>query len=106
MFNLLETHELDSLSKKYLKAIYSKGYANIPNLTVEEVRGKFGVINDNKDFSSLNLNNKNISYKLFNSQVPTNKLIIYLHGGAYVLIIFTTNFKFGLVKMISDSYFA
>jgi len=85
MLDLLEEHKLDLLSKKYLKAIYAKGYANIPNLSIDEVRSKFGFIGDNKDFFSINLNNKNISYKLFNSPVPTNKLIIYLHGGAYVL---------------------
>jgi len=38
MLDLLEAHELDLLSKKYLSAIYAKGYSNIPNLSIDEVR--------------------------------------------------------------------
>tara|TARA_R110002124_G_scaffold161035_5_gene328308 strand:+ start:3849 stop:4748 length:900 start_codon:yes stop_codon:yes gene_type:complete len=79
------TPTLDFRSKKYIKAIYAKGYSNISNMTVEEVRQNFGCFENDSSFSNIKIDDKSYSYKIFKSPVKGNNLIIYLHGGAYVL---------------------
>tara|TARA_R110002124_G_scaffold273733_1_gene443297 strand:- start:1217 stop:2116 length:900 start_codon:yes stop_codon:yes gene_type:complete len=77
--------ELDSISKKYLSAIYARGYANIPKMALEQTRAEFGYFTEASDFLQCGIENKIFKFKIFNSPSETKNLIIYLHGGAYVL---------------------
>ena len=54
-------------------------------MTVEEVRQNFGCFENDSSFSNIKIDDKSYSYKIFKSPVKGNNLIIYLHGGAYVL---------------------
>ena len=58
---------LDAISKKYIKAIYAKGYSNISNMTLEEVRENFACFENDSDFSKISIDDQIYSYKIFKS---------------------------------------
>lgn len=78
---------IDSVSKKYLNYLYKKGYANLPDLPLEEARALFSTPSQSSANSIISIpySDTFIPLNIYKPKLASDRLIIFFHGGGYVI---------------------